>query len=196
MPSQMTPDPLTEALRQVAAVLDRLGILYLIGGSVASSTRGLRRATGDIDLVARIEPEHAAPLAAALGREWYAEPDQIRSAIAADRSFNLIHIPSSQKIDIFPANHAFEIAQLRRATKEPLEFLGEKTEFPIATAEDVLLAKLQWYRQGGEVSERQWNDIMGIVAINPELDRQYLETWAARLGVSELLARALAAQPL
>jgi hypothetical protein len=62
----------------------------------------------------------------------------------------------------------------------------------VATAEDILLAKLQWYRMGGGVSERQWSDIAGILAVAPDLDAAYLRTWAARLGVEDLLDKAVA----
>lgn len=187
-------DPLANALRLVSAALERLGIPYLIGGSVASSSRGIVRATLDIDFVARIGPQQAPALSAALGRDWYADSEQIRDSLAAGRSFNIIHIPTSQKVDVFPATDAFHLSQLQRATREVLEFSGETGEYPVASAEDILLAKLRWYRDGGEVSDVQWGDITGIVATNPALDVQYLETWAARLGVSGLLAKALAYQ--
>jgi len=187
----MTPDPLVSVLRLVSAALVRLKLPYLIGGSVASCSRGLVRGTVDVDFVARMLPQQAQAFAAALGPDWYAEPAQIRDAILAGRSFNVIHIPTAQKVDIFPANDDFHLAQLERATKGSLEFLGETAEYPIATAEDILLAKLRWYRDGGEISDRQWYDIAGIVATNPGLDMPYLEMWAARLGVGRLLARAL-----
>jgi hypothetical protein len=146
----------------------------------------------DIDFVARIGPQQAQALSAALGREWYADREQIRDCLAAGRSFNIIHIPTSQKVDIFPAIDAFQLLQLQRATKETLEFSGETGQYPVATAEDILLAKLQWYRMGGEVSERQWSDIAGILAVAPDLDAAYLRTWAARLGVADLLDKAVA----
>lgn len=188
----MTMDPLANALRLVSAALERLGIPYLIGGSVASSSRGIFRATMDIDFVARIGPRQAEALSAALGRDWYADSEQIRDSLAAGRSFNIIHIPTSQKVDIFPATDAFQLLQLQRATRATLEFSGETGEYPVATSEDILLAKLQWYRRGGEVSERQWSDIAGILAVALELDAAYLRTWAARLGVEDLLDKAVA----
>jgi hypothetical protein len=73
-----------------------------------------------------------------------------------------------------------------------VEFLGETGEYPVASAEDILLAKLQWYRMGGQVSERQWTDIAGILAVAPDLDAAYLRDWAARLGVADLLDKAAA----
>src|SRR5215471_5717336 len=178
-------------LSAVAAALDRLHIPYAIGGSMASSARGVPRSTLDVDIVARIGPQHAEALAAALGPEWYADVDQIRDSISAKRAFNIIHRPSMTKVDVFPALDEFHFAQLQRATPTLLEFFGDKAEYPVATAEDILLAKLQWYRAGGEVSERQWTDITGLVATNIDLDMDYLCSWSHRLGVEDLLNRVL-----
>jgi len=118
----------------------------------------------------------------------------MREAIERGRSFNLIFIPTADKFDVFPATGEFQLAQLQRATSERVEFSGETIACAVATAEDILLAKLQRYRSGGESSERQWNDILGILAVNTQLDRDYLATWAARLRVTDLLDRAFAQQ--
>ncbi len=185
-------NPLGVTLRSLASALDRLGIRYLIGGSVASSARGVVRLTLDIDVVAMISAFQAERLARELWPEWYAEPDQMRAAIAARRAFNVIHIPQANKVDIFPATEDFHLGQLERATRLVLPFLDETNEYPVATAEDILLAKLRWYRDGGAVSERQWYDIQGIVAAGPALDMAYTRAWAARLRVEDLLDRALA----
>ena len=182
-------DELANVLSLLAAALDRLEIPYAVGGSIASSVRGVVRATEDIDVVARLAARQADELASELGPDWYADADQIRSAISAGRAFNLVYLRTLHKVDVFPASGPFHLSQLERATRATV---GEQAEFPVASAEDILLAKLQWYRDGGEVSDRQWSDITGIVAVNPGLDRQYLEGWAARLGVSRLLVRALA----
>ena len=185
-----TMDPLTETLSLIKAALERLGIRYVVGGSVASSARGIWRSTLDVDLVAAIKAAQADALVEALGPEWYADSEMMRRAIQARRSFNVIHIRLAQKVDIFPATEAFHEAQLQRGTVIPLGAGG--VPCPVATAEDILLAKLQWYRMGGEVSERQWSDIAGILAVAPELDATYLRAWAARLGVQDLLDKAVA----
>jgi hypothetical protein len=181
--------------RLLTAELERLRIPYLLGGSHASSLHGESRATMDVDLVAAVDVSHVEPLVAALGPRWYAEPAQMREAIRHGQSFNLIFVPTVEKFDIFPATAEFHFQQLERATREAVAFSGDTIECPVATAEDILLAKLQWYRIGGETSERQWNDIVGIVGLNPNLDRTYLETWGARLQVIDLLDRALRRQP-
>ena len=185
-------DPLAETLSSLSAAFDRLGIPYLVGGSLASSVRGVARATMDIDVVAIVAVPQTERLARELGPDWYAEPDQMRAAIAARRAFNVIYIPLGTKVDIFPATEDFHLSQLERATRAPLAFLDDPVEYPFATAEDILLAKLRWYREGGEVSERQWYDILGILAASPALDLDYAHSWAERLRVHDLLAKALA----
>jgi len=182
---------LADALSLLAAAFSKLGIQYLIGGSVASSARGIARATRDVDIVAGIGPHHVDRLAQDLGRDWYAEPEQMRQALQSGQSFNVIYISRGQKIDIFPATAEFHAVQLIRATKVPLSFLDIEAERPVASAEEILLAKLQWYRIGGEVSERRWDDITTLVAVNEDMNFEYLNDWAARLRVEDLLARAL-----
>jgi hypothetical protein len=181
-------------LKQLATELERLEIAYLVGGSHASSARGVGRPTMDTDLVAAIDPSKIGALSSALGAGWYADSAQMADAISRGRSFNLIHMLTAERFDIFPVTNEFHVTQLQRATRETLEVAGEAVECPVATAEDILLAKLQRYRSGGEVSERQWDDIMGIIRLNPSLDLVYVRLWAPRLNVTDLLERALRGQ--
>ena len=95
------------------------------------------------------------------------------------------------KVDLFPATSDFHYAQLERATVVPLGEAGIPCR--VATTEDILLAKLRRYAGGGEVSGRQWSDIVGLLVFNPEMDNAYVEPWAARIGVTALLERARAA---
>ena len=178
-------------LKPLSAALNGLGLPFTIVGSVASSARGIPRATMDIDIVIRIGAFHAERLAAALGADWYAEPEQIRNAIQAGRAFNVIHMRSGWKIDFFPAQSEFHANEMQRATVEPIVIEGEEVSCPVSTTEDTLLAKLRWYRDGGETSDRQWGDITGLIGTNPNLDLEYVRPWAVRLGVSDLLAKAL-----
>jgi hypothetical protein len=145
----------------------------------------------DIDVVVRIASLHAEKLVEALGAGWYAEAQQIREAIKVGRSFNVIHMPTGWKIDLFPAQTDFHECEMQRATLEPVIIDGEAVVCPVSTSEDVLLAKLRWYKDGGQVSDRQWGDIAGIVGTNPRLDLEYLRLWAGRLRVTDLLAKAL-----
>jgi hypothetical protein len=185
-------NPLANTISHLASALERVGIPYAIGGSVASSVRGIVRATIDVDVVVRIGVGQTEALAAALGPDWYADADQMRASIMAGRAFNVIYLPFVQKVDVFPATEEFHRSQLERATKVAIPFLEDSAEYPVASAEDILLAKLQWYRMGGEVSERQWSDIAGILAVAPDLDAAYLRAWAVRLGVADLLDKAVA----
>ena len=179
---------LARTLELLAAALDRLTIPYAIVGSVASSARGSYRATEDIDLLAQISPEHAEGLAQTLGRDWYADGQQMRSAIGAGRAFNLIYLPLSQKVDVFPVVDEFCAAELERADTIPVP--TTEADYPVLSAEDVVLAKLQWYKAGGEISDRHWNDIGNVIRITPGIDWVYMEGWAPRLGIAALLARA------
>jgi hypothetical protein len=183
---------LARTFELLAAALERLAIPYAVVGSVASSARGSYRATEDVDVLARISPHQAAQLAEALGKDWYADADQMRAAIAAGRAFNVIYIPFSQKVDIFPVKDEFCETQLKRATSLPLPALGTGAAYPVASAEDIVLAKLQWYKAGGETSERQWTDILKVIRATPNMDWAYMESWAASLGVDDLLAGAKA----
>jgi hypothetical protein len=160
----------------------------MVVGSLASSVHGVYRATADGDLLAGIGPDQVSPLVAALGKDWYADADAMISAIRARRSFNVIHIPTAQKFDLFPVTTDFHAVEMERAAIVPTEH----SELRVASTEDTLLSKLQWYREGGEVSDRQWSDITGLIAANSSFDLAYARSWAARLGVADLLARALA----
>jgi hypothetical protein len=183
-------DPLSTALREITAALNSAGIRYAIGGSLASSARSIWRSTADVDLIAAILPDQVEGFIGALGKDWYADGNEARRAISAGRSFNLIHMKSVQKVDIFPAREAFHREQIDRATILPLT--DDRVPCMITTAEDILLAKLRWYADGGRVSERQWSDITTLIAINAAMDWKYVAKWAERLGVSELLQKAQA----
>jgi hypothetical protein len=185
---------LAGALSALTAALESLKLPYAIGGSIASSSHGAWRATNDVDIVAAVPETLAGKLSAALGSDWYAETNAMCDAIRAGRAFNVIHIPTSYKFDLFPATNDFHTVQLQRASRIAVTLPGGTVDCPVTTAEDILLAKLRWYADGGEVSERQWRDIHGILATNRELDFEYIDLWAGRLGVSRLLAKALSEQ--
>jgi hypothetical protein len=137
----------------VSDALETLGVQYVIGGSFASALHGVMRATMDADLVADLREEDIAPLVQLLGEGFYADAEMMREAIA-QRSFNLIHLESMFKVDVFVAQpRDFDRAQLAR---RQLQLFSEDPErwVYVASAEDTVLAKLEWYRLGGEVSDR------------------------------------------
>lgn len=189
----MTPSP-GEGLLRLLQVLDRLEIPYMIGGSGASSVHGLTRTTGDIDMVAKIGENDVQSLVAELHPDFYIDEQQVRTAIEHSRSFNVIHYRSSYKFDIFPlaADRYQQVQFGRRRFEASSVFTGGPLELAVSSPEDVILSKLRWYRQGGGVSDQQWNDVLGVIAVQRDkLDLPYLREWAQYLDLSDLLERAL-----
>jgi hypothetical protein len=189
----MTPSP-GEGLLRLLQALDRLEIPYMIGGSGASSVHGLTRTTGDIDMVAKIGADDVQSLVTELHSDFYIDEQQVRTAIEHSRSFNVIHYRSSYKFDIFPltADRYQQVQFGRRRVEASSVFTGALLELAVSSPEDVILSKLRWYRQGGGVSDQQWNDVLGVIAVQRDkLDLPYLRQWARYLDLSDLLERAL-----
>jgi hypothetical protein len=186
----MTTDPM-EVLVMVIAALDLLQIPYLVGGSFASSIHGITRLTRDADIIALIKPDQAHTLAKALEEKFYVDEQAIRRAVLAKRSFNVIHLDSMFKVDIFVATpNEFESSKFERRQAMVLGPGSPPTY--VASAEDTILAKLRWYRLGNEVSDQQWGDVLNVAKVQgARLDLNYLRTWAEALGVADLLDRAL-----
>jgi len=184
------------SLRDAAVLLfktlDQLGIQYAIGGSFASSFHGIARATQDLDLVVELPTNRVRDLYKAVAPHFYADEETMLDAIRRGLSFNLIHLDSGFKFDLFVAGrHPLGREQLRHQRRVSTALLGgDPLDVNIVSAEDIVLAKLLWYRAGGEVSERQWNDLVSLVEVlRDKADSVYLETQAARLGVTDLLTR-------
>ena len=189
----MLSEPIQVTLKVITA-FDRLGIPYLIGGSLASAVHGIVRATMDADLVADIKPEQVLSLVASLESEFYIDSEMILDAIQYTSSFNLIHLETMFKVDVFILKQRpFDLNQMQRRISQSVGDSPEEQAY-FSTAEDIILAKLEWFRAGGETSERQWRDIMGILDLQGDrLDFTYLQTWATRLGILDLLQRAIQA---
>jgi len=187
----MLPEPIAITL-QVIEVLDALGVPYLIGGSFASSVYGTYRATADVDLVADLKFAHMELLVKALRDQFYIDDELVRDAIRYQRSFSAIHLTTMFKVDVFiPQRRPYSQAQLERRVKRIIWPEPECTAY-LASAEDNILAKLEWYRLGGEMSDRQWRDILGVLkAQGDRLDVDYLRQWAAELNIADLLKKAL-----
>jgi len=177
-----------------ASIFDELGVRWFLGGSLASSVHGIPRATFDADIMADLRPQHVRPLIAKLGDDWYADEAAIRDALAARASFNIIHFATAMKVDVFlPKLRRFDGGEFARARKMRIaEDSG--VEASVCCAEDIVIAKLEWYRLGGEDSERQWNDVLGVLSLNcGNLDLELLNASAEEIGVGDLLKRALQA---
>ena len=130
-----------------------------------------------------------------LGGEFYADAGMIRDALESGAAVQSDPFRQQLQIRYFPLlSDAFQQSQFARREMKDIALGGGTITLPVATAEDTLLMKLAWYRAGGEVSERQWNDVRGIVAVQGErLDREYLRRWATQLKVSDLLDEVMAA---
>ncbi len=117
----------------------------------------------------------------------------MRTAAVERRSFNLIHLATMFKIDVFVSKgRPFDRSAAERARRHVIDDETPDGGFFVASAEDTVLAKLEGFRLGGETSERQWWDIVGVLRVGADADRAYMNRWSAALGVSDLLERALA----
>jgi len=189
----MTDPDLVAALAPVLKVLGALGVRHFVGGSIASSAHGLARASVDGDVVAELAAAHVGPLVEALRDAYYVPEERVRDAVARKGSFNVIHLDTMLKVDVFVSrDRPFDRRAFERS--QPASIEGrDGTALPICSAEDIVLAKLEWYRRGGEVSERQWSDVLGVLrAGGQSVDLAYLEQGGEELGVGDLLKRALA----
>lgn len=189
--SVSTPD-LLAALEPVIDALERLDVRYQVGGSVASSVHGMARATMNVDIVADLESTHVDALVDALEEGYFVDQEAVRSAVRRRSSFTLIHQGTMMKVDVFlPRQRSYDQQALSRGTDDT--FVDDAGARPItfASPEDVVLAKLEWYRLGNETPERQWADVLGVLRVQRNrLDLQYLQRWAIELEVDDLLDRA------
>ena len=167
---------------------------YVIGGSFASSVHGQPRSTNDIDVVADLRQTDVERFIAAIAADSYVSPAAVAEAVRSGGTFNVIHIATAVKVDVFVVgDDAFDRERLDRPLLVQFSSVSDSVELLVDTAEDTILRKLDWYRRGDESSERQWRDIAGVIdAQGSRLDRPYLFAWAVRLGVTDLLERALA----
>ena len=187
-----TPD-FVLAVMPVVEALSALGVSHYVGGSVASSAHGIARASLDVDLIADLREEQVAPFVSRLASAYYIDEDRAREAVRTRRPFNLIHLETMLKVDVFVSKgRAFDEEALRRARPQALEDAPDVPQVLVASAEDTVLAKLEWFRAGGETSERQWSDVVGVLKTSgPRVSYDYLRRWGEQLGVRDLLDRAL-----
>ena len=183
-------DPISIIL-VLAQVLNNLEIKYWIGGSIASSVQGISRTTNDIDLVVQLTAQQANPLYNALKESFYLDDLAIRRAASTKGSFNALHLESLFKVDFYVADSdPFTAEQLNRRQMVNLRPDSAQEVF-LSSPEDTILSKLRWFRKGGETSDRQWSDVVGVIKVQGSgLDRDYLGKWANPLGVGDLLPRA------
>jgi hypothetical protein len=176
----------------IAEVLEQLEIPYCVVGSLASSFHGVPRATADVDLIADINQVHIGRLSHELKQEFYVDEDRIRKAVHARSSFNIIHLETMFKIDVFVLkDDPISKTEMERREKHQVSEGGGR-ELYLASAEDIILSKLQWYESGGCVSDRQWIDVLGVLKVSSDhLDFEYLLNTAEKRELTELVKKAI-----
>ncbi len=181
-----------EAIRPVIKVFDELGILYYIGGSIASSAYGISRTTLDVDMVVNLIPSQISQLVSRLKNEYYIDEEMISDAIKMRSSFNIMHLKTMLKIDIFTLkDKPYSQAEFNRKRNDNFQLDPDSINIFLCSPEDIILNKLEWFKAGGGASERQWNDILGVIKVQGDnLDKEYLKNWAQRLEIINLLVKA------
>ncbi len=173
-----------QVLAATCAVLREAGVPHCVGGSVASSRHGVYRSTLDLDLVVDLDESAANAFCTRLAPDYYVSEPAVIDAVRRGASFNLIHLKTGIKVDCFVVGGSpFRRSQCERSQPD-------ERGIRYLSPEDSILTKLCWFREGGETSERQWKDLLGVMrAQRDRLDDADLDSWASRLGVEDLLAR-------
>lgn len=189
----MSKSDVISALRPVINLLEELNIPYYIGGSIASSSLGVSRATMDVDIISTFNLVHVDKIVQLLGEQYYVDSEMIKDALKHKSTFNMIHHDTSYKIDFFISKTTeYQQSIFERITRKKLVDKDDVIEVFICAPEDVILTKLIWYIERGGASEKQWNDILGVLKIQKNtLDMDYLLHWAEKLAVKSELDNAL-----
>jgi hypothetical protein len=178
-------------LADFVGILEQLGIAYTIGGSLASSVYGTVRFTQDADLMVEPFEDKANELLKLLAPKYYVSKDAVSYALKHRGGFNVIHLETAFKVDVFVRKDtAFEKQLISRRKSLRLSNTLEKS-FSVVSPEDIILLKLRWLRDSGEISELQWHDVINVLKVQADkLDLQYLKKWAGILGINDLLEKA------
>ncbi len=184
------PDETLSVVIRVADALKRAGVEYMVGGSMASSAHGEPRSTRDVDFAVRMTEADVPRFVEALGPDFAVDEVALCNAIRMGRSVNIFFLPSFMKIDLFiRGRDEYDRSEFSR--KAEIEFASGVC-LSTSSPEDILLWKLRWYRMGGEVSDQQWRDVLGLLRVSrPIMEMDYVRAWAVRHGVDDLLDRAL-----
>ncbi len=187
-PVNLPPD-MRRVVQEVAAAFRNLEIPYVLGGSIASSIHGIPRSTNDADFAVEPFPGKEEKLVASFGPEYYLYLETVKTAVRERASFNIISTYTGFKVDVFVRKERpFERSLIQRR----VPYVGADVPIEVVTPEDIVLLKLEWFRLGNEIVDRQWNDVINVIRVRSgELDLDYLARWASELGVDDLLEQAL-----
>lgn len=189
----MNKSDIATILKPVVKTFEELGVLYYVGGSVASSAYGIARATLDVDLVSNLQSHQVNLLVEKLKPAYFIDSKMILDAIKTGSSFNIIHLDSMMKIDFFILiDKPYPQKAFERKRIDTLDDEADSIKMYLCSPEDIILNKLEWYKAGNQVSERQWLDVLGVIKVQGDsLDLDYLKHWARELDVLDLLEKAL-----
>jgi hypothetical protein len=180
-----------DIVSRVIAILDDLNIPYALGGSLASSLVGEPRATADADVAVRLGTEHVVEFLERASERFYVPIESAHTAIREHTSFNLVDEEHALKVDVFVlGDGVLDSMQIERRIRVAVP--GFEREIWVTSPEDQVLRKLQWYQDGGSLSDRQWRDVVAILQVrHGVLDTDYLHVTARAVGLEGLLAQAI-----
>ena len=173
-----------ELIQTTLRVLEELDLTYMVVGSIASSYYGEPRFTQDVDVVVDLPRGLIRKLCDAFpSPDFYVSADAALQAVRTEGQFNIIDSISANKVDVMIAKaggwHQAQLTRRRRVLILP------DTQAFAASPEDVILSKMDYYREGG--SEKHLRDITGILKVTgAEVDRDYVARWARDLGLAEI----------
>ena len=182
--------------KHVRAAEELLGLLemvradFAVVGSAACSVYGEARSSNDVDLLVMMSEAQLERLAMMAGTEFYVDLDAAKAAWRCSKTFYLLSMMDTTKFHLYPANtDPFGMVQLERKRLERVDFLAD-VRVPVASPEDVVLAKLRWYEKGRRAVARHWTDVLALVKVQGgELDWKHIDEWGPRLGVVELIRK-------
>jgi hypothetical protein len=147
---------------QVVGILEDLSIPYHLGGSFASTIHGIPRQTYDVDIVVDLPQELGRQLVRVLAGDFYVSESAAAAAISRRSCFNAIHLATGFKVDFFvKGHHQYDDVELGRSVTQQIVADPPKSA-EVKSPEDVILRKLQWFKDGGGISDRQWKDVLAF----------------------------------
>lgn len=171
-------------LLAIAERLDRAGISYMVTGSVALAVYATPRMTRDIDIVVEIDQADVSTIVGLFEHDCFIDAESVSRAVSAPGMFNIIHNDWIVKADfVVRRTEAYRITEFER--RQTIEIEGRPVVF--VAPEDLILSKLWWARESA--SELQERDVRDLLEAVEDLDLEYLQRWAAELGVGEPLDR-------